>query len=134
MGRAYGSDMTEFSVRLANRPGQLAMFARRLADAGVGIEAFATIADMGQSHVRFIADNDSRARRVLMTAGVEFDETDVLDTFVPRGTSGLAAMAEGLAQAGINIDSMYLLHTNAQGYHLAVTVNDPEVARQALAG
>jgi hypothetical protein len=126
--------MTEFSVRLANRPGQLATLARRLADAGVGIEAFATIADMGRSHVRFIADNDSRARRVLMAAGVEFDETDVLDTFVARGTSGLAAMAEGLAQAGVNIDSMYLLHTNAEGYHLAVTVSDTDLGKQALAG
>ncbi len=126
--------MTEFSVRLANRPGQLATLARSLADAGVGIEAFATIATMGQSHVRFIADNDARARRVLTHAGVDFDETDVLDTFVPRGTSGLAAMAEGLGKAGVNIESMYLLHTNAEGYHLAVTVSDPDVAKTALAG
>ncbi|MCZ7533345.1 MAG: hypothetical protein M5U23_08075 [Acidimicrobiia bacterium] len=125
--------MTEFSVRLANTPGQLATLARMLADAEVGIEAFATIADMGQSHVRFIADNDARARRVLQLAGVEYDETDVLDTFVPRGTSGLAAMAEGLAKAGVNIDSMYLLHTDAEGYHLAVTVSDPDLARTALA-
>ncbi|KAA3635931.1 MAG: hypothetical protein DWP92_10320 [Armatimonadetes bacterium] len=125
--------MTEFSVRLANSPGQLATLARTLADAEVGIEAFATIADMGRSHVRFIADNDARARRVLQLAGVEFDETDVLDTFIPRGTSGLAAMAEGLARAGVNIDSMYLLHTDAQGYHIAVTVSDPDLARAALA-
>lgn len=125
--------MTEFSVRLANSPGQLATLARTLADAEVGIEAFATIADMGRSHVRFIADNDARARRVLQLAGVEFDETDVLDTFIPRGTAGLAAMAEGLARAGVNIDSMYLLHTDAQGYHIAVTVSDPDLARAALA-
>lgn len=126
--------MTEFSVRLANTPGQLATLARMLADAEVGIEAFATIADMGHSHVRFIADNDARARRVLQVAGVEYDETDVLDTFIPRGTSGLAAMAEGLAKAGVNIDSLYLLHTDAQGYHIAVTVSDADLARTALAG
>jgi hypothetical protein len=126
--------MTEFSVRLADRPGQIATLARSLADGGVGIEAFATIAHMGQAHVRFIADNDPRARRVLRLAGVDYDETDVLDTFVPRGTSGLAAMAEGLASAGVNINSMYLLHTDAQGYHIAVTVSDPDVARTALAG
>ncbi|MEZ5175930.1 MAG: hypothetical protein R2823_06960 [Acidimicrobiia bacterium] len=126
--------MTEFSVRLTNKPGQLAILARTLADAGVGIEAFATIADMGQSYVRFIPDNDARARRVLQVAGVDYDETEVLDTFIPRGTSGLAAMAEGLAGAGVNIDSMYLLHTNAQGYHIAVTVSDSDRARTALAG
>lgn len=123
--------MTEFSVRLANRPGQLATLTRALADAGIGIEAFATIADMGQSHVRFIADNDARVRRVLKLAGVEYEETDVLDTFVPRGTSGLAAMAEDLERAGVNIESMYLLHTDAQGYHIAMTVSESEAARLA---
>lgn len=126
--------MTEFSVRLANAPGQLAMLTRMLADANVGIEALAAIADMGQSHVRFIADNEARARRVLQHAGVEYDETDVLDTFIPRGTSGLAAMAEGLARAEVNIESLYVLHTDAQGYHLAVTVSDPDETRTALTG
>jgi len=123
--------MIEFSVRLANRPGQLATLTRALADAGIGIEAFATIADMGHSHVRFIADNDARVRRVLKLAGVEYDETDVLDTFVPRGTSGLAAMAEGLERSGVNIESMYLLHTDAQGYHIAMTVSETESTRLA---
>jgi hypothetical protein len=126
--------MTEFSVLLANRPGQLASLTAILAEARVGIEAFATMADNGFSHVRFIPDNDGWVRRALKAAGLEWDETDVLDTFIPRGTSGLAAMAEGLAEAGVNVDSMYLLHTNAEGYHLAVTVSDPDTARTALAG
>jgi hypothetical protein len=126
--------MTEFSVLLANRPGQLATLARALADAGIGIEAFATIADDGHSHVRFIADNDARVRRVLRLAGFEYDETDVLDTFIARGTSGLAAMAEELERAGVNIESMYLLHTNAQGYHIAMTVTDPSDTDARLVG
>jgi len=126
--------MTEFSIQLTNRPGQLATLTRILGDAGIGIEAFATIADGKQSHVRFIPDNDARVRRALKAAGLDWRETDVLDTFIPRGTSGLAAMAEGLAEAGVNIDSLYLLHTNAEGFHLAVTVSDPDTARTALAG
>ncbi len=126
--------MTEFSILLTNRPGQLASLTRILGDAGIGIEAFATIADGTSSHVRFIADNDARVRRALTVAGLDWEETDVLDTFIPRGTDGLAAMAEGLADAGVNIDSLYLLHTNAEGYHLAVTVSDPDTARTALAG
>lgn len=126
--------MIEFSLQLANRPGQLASLTRILADAGISIEAFATMADGASSHVRFIPDNDARVRRALKVAGLDWQETDVLDTFIPRGTSGLAAMAEGLASAGVNIDSMYLLHTNAEGYHLAVTVSDPDTARTALAG
>lgn len=126
--------MTEFSIQLTNRPGQLATLTRILGDAGIGIEAFATIADGKHSHVRFIPDNDARVRRALKAAGLDWRETDVLDTFIPRGTSGLASMAEGLAEAGVNIDSLYLLHTNAEGFHLAVTVSDPDTARTALAG
>ena len=126
--------MTEFSIQLANRPGQLASLTRILGEAGIGIEAFATIADGTSSHIRFIPDNDARVRRALKAAGLDWRETDVLDTFIPRGTSGLSAMAEGLAEAGVNIDSLYLLHTNAEGFHLAVTVSDPDTARAALAG
>lgn len=126
--------MTEFSVRLANRPGQLATLARILADAGVEIEAFAAMADNGNSHVRFVVNSAPLARRALSTAGMEFAERDVLDTFLPRGSSSLAHTAEGLAHAGVNIDSIYLLHSNSEGYHLAMTVDDAEGAFGALAG
>jgi hypothetical protein len=126
--------MTEFSVRLANTPGQLARVARMLADADIAIEAFATVADNGYSHVRFVVNSAPRARRALMAAGLEFDERDVLDTFLPRGAGALAHMAEGLAHAEVNIDSMYLLHSSAEGFHIAVTVDDPDVGYTALAG
>jgi hypothetical protein len=126
--------MTEFSVRLANRPGQLAVLARLFADAGVGIEALAAVADNGRSHIRIVVEHAARARRILMNADIDFDERDVLDTFVIRGSGGLATIAESLARAGVNVDSMYVLHTNAEGFHLAVTVSDTDRANQALAG
>lgn len=125
--------MTEFSVRLANRPGQLAVLARLFADAGVDIEALVVVADNGQSHIRIVVEQAARARRLLMNADIEFDERDVLHTFVPRGETGLAAISENLAQAGVNVDSLYLLHTNAEGYHLAITVSDSELAHEVLA-
>ena len=40
---AYNGLMKEFSVTLANQPGQLATLARRLSDAGVHIESMAAI-------------------------------------------------------------------------------------------
>jgi hypothetical protein len=126
--------MTEFSVILANRPGQLASLARLLADASVDIEAFAAVADDGQSHVRFVVESAPLARRALMAASLEFSERPVLDTFLPRGTGSLAHMAERLASSGVNIDSLYLLHSNAEGFHIAVTVDDDDEAFQALAG
>lgn len=126
--------MTEFSIRLANRPGQLATLARLLADADISVEAFAAVADNGESHVRLIVDSPFRTRRALSAADLDFVERDVLDTFLPRGTAALAHMAESLASCGVNIDSMYLLHSNAEGHHFAVTVDDADVANEALAG
>ena len=126
--------MTEFSVRLTNRPGQLAKLARLLADANVQIEALAAVADDGHSHVRFVVEASALARRALTAADMAFDEREVLDTFLPRGTGSLAHMAESLATAGVNIDSLYLLHSSSEGFHLAVTVDDADGAYTALAG
>lgn len=124
--------MTEFSIRLANRPGQLASLARILSEAGVEVEAFAAVADDGASHVRVIVNAPAAARRALMAADLEFDERDVLDTFLPRGSGALAHMAAELAGAGVNINSMYLLHSDAEGFHFAMTVDDTEEGRRAL--
>jgi hypothetical protein len=126
--------MTEFSVRLANRPGQLAVLARLFTDAGIDIEALAAISDSGEFHIRIVVENTARARRLLMNADIAFEERDVLDTFIPRGEGGLAAISESLAHAGVNVESMYLLHTNGEGFHVAMTVSDTDLATHALAG
>jgi hypothetical protein len=67
-----------------------------------------------------------------MSADLEFDERDVLDTFLPRGTRTLAHMAHELAHAGVNVDSLYLLHSDAEGFHFAMTVDDPDQAHGIL--
>ena len=124
--------MKEFSVTLANKPGQLAILAGQLADAGVHIESLAAIGANGETLVRFMPDDADAARRVLDAAGVAFEERPILDTFLPDEPGALAAVAKRLADAGVNIDSIYLLHSNAEGLHFAVTVDDPELARAEL--
>lgn len=124
--------MREFSVTLINRPGQLAALARRLADAGVNIEALAGIAIDGESIVRFMADDVDSARRVLQEAGLRFEERTVLDTFLPNQPGSLADMAEELARSDVNIDAIYLLHSSADGLHFAVALE--ETAEASAAG
>ena len=126
--------MTEFTLRLANRPGQFARLAKLLDDAGIEIEAFAAVGNDGRSQLRFIVESPHATRRVLTEASLEYDEQPVLDTFLPRGSGALAHMAGELGRAGVNIDSMYLLHSNAEGFHLAVTVDDADLAHRTLNG
>lgn len=124
--------MKEFSVTLANKPGQLASLAARLADAGVNIESLAAIGTDGESLLRFMPDDEAATRRVLTGAGLVFEERTILDTFLPNEPGALAGMAQKLAEAGVNIDSLYLLHSNAERIHIAVTVDDPDLARSEL--
>ena len=124
--------MKEFSVILANQPGQLAALASRLASAGVHIESLAAIGSDSESLVRFMPDDADATRRVLQETGVHFDERPVLDTFLPDEPGALAEMTRKLANAYVNLDSIYLLHTNAEGLHFAVTVDDPGAAREYL--
>lgn len=125
--------MREFSLTIANRPGQLATLARGLAEAGVNIEALAAMAVDGESQVRLMVDDADAGRRVLRDLDISFEERPVLDTFLPNTPGSLAELADGLAEADVNIDSIYLLHSNAEGLHMAVTVDDPESARSHLA-
>ena len=124
--------MKEFSVTLANKPGQLATLAGHLADAGIHIESLAAIGADGESLVRFMPDDADATRRVLTGAGVHFEERPIIDTFLRDEPGALAEMAERLADAGVNIDSIYLLHSNAEGLHFAVTVDDPDLAQANL--
>jgi hypothetical protein len=125
--------MTEFTVHLANRPGQLAKLARLLADAGVHIEALAAFANGELGVVRLVADDDAVARRVLSDAGVRWDEHPVIATVVPRRPNALADLTASLADTGINIDAMYLLRSNHETQQFALAVNDPDMAREHLA-
>jgi len=125
--------VTEFTVRLANRPGMLAMLAERIAAAGVNLEALAAYGFREEGEARLMVDDAATARSVLRRAGLAFDEREVLQTTLPHRTGAVAAMARSLADAGVNIDAIYLLRCSAKGMEFAVAVDDPDVARGRLA-
>jgi len=125
--------MTEFTVRLANRPGMLAMLAERIAAAGVNLEALAAYGIGEEGHARLMVDDALTARSVLRRAGLSFDEREVLVTTLPHRPGAVADMARGLADAGVNIEAMYLLRCSAEGMEFALAVDDPDAARPRIA-
>ncbi len=116
--------MIEFSVKLANRPGQLATLSRDLANAGVNIEALAAITSGPEGFVKLVVDNETAARRVLDDSGVSFEERRIISAVLHDEPGALADMAEALAQTGVNIEAMYLLHSGPEGLHFAVAVDE----------
>jgi hypothetical protein len=124
--------MTEFTVRLANHPGMLAMLIEQVSSAGVSVEALAAFGVDEEGQVRMVVDDAVTARAVLHRIAVTFDEREVLVTSLPHRSGSLAAMARRLADAGVNIEAIYLLRTSADCQEFAVAVDEVSTARSHL--
>ncbi len=124
--------MTEFVVRMANRPGMLAKLTETLAEVGVNIEALAAFGYDDTGVVRLVVDNAPAARSALREAGLAHDEHQILTTYLRHQPGQLASVARKLADAGVNVDALYVLHTNSEGIDLAISVDEPELASSYL--
>ena len=115
--------MTEFVVRMDNRPGRLAALTEALAEAGVNIEALAAFGLDKEGVVRLIVDDATVARRTLREAGLSAEEHQVLTAFLPHSPGQLAAVARSLADSDINIEAIYVLNSGVDGIELALVVD-----------
>jgi hypothetical protein len=120
--------MTEFVVRMENRPGRLAALTEALAAFGVNIEALAAYGHDGEGTVRLIVDDAPTTRRVLEEAALHSDENPVLTAMLPHIPGELARLTRLFADAGVNIDALYVLRSNSDGIELAMSVDQPETA------
>ena len=125
--------MTEFTIHLANRPGQLAGLAKMMAEAGVNIEALAAfgIEDLGV--VRLLVSDPGRARDVINDGGLVAEERRVVTTVLRHEPGALAQLTQSLADADINIDGLYILRSHNDTLELALAVGDPDAAHAAIA-
>lgn len=120
--------MTEFIVDMENRPGRLATLTEALAAFDVNIEALTAYGHDGEGTVRLITSDAPTTRRVLDEAALSFEEHTVLAVSLPHRPGELARMTRSLADAGVNIDALYVLRANSDGIDLAISVDQPESA------
>ncbi len=105
--------ITQLAIFMTNRPGSLASACRALAEAGVKIEALATEGDIfgsqgGEIVVRMIVSDVAKAVTVLAEEGAVAVKTDVLLMEAGNEPGVLGTIAERLAGADVNIESVYL--------------------------
>ncbi|HEY5596946.1 MAG TPA: hypothetical protein VIL47_06750 [Candidatus Bipolaricaulota bacterium] len=126
--------MKEFRVELSNKPGQLARMGQALGMHGVGIRAIASVSRQDISIFALVTDNDGQTRAVLKELGLHFQEAEVLTLPLMDHAGELGRFAKQLGDAGVNIDSLYLLNVNhaAHEVEIAFTVDDAVKARKAL--
>ena len=124
--------MIEFSVQLANEPGQLARVARQLGNAGVNIQSLAAMTTGPEGVVKMVVDHDDDARAVLVHAGLAFTEHRVVRASLDDQPGALADLADALAGTGVNIEAVYLIPSDDDRLHFALAVDDPASASQHI--
>jgi hypothetical protein len=124
---------TDLTITVDDQPGELARIGETLGKAGINIEGLAGFTTQGQGFIHVLVKDASGARSALEEAGLKIsDEADALVMDLPSegidrpGTMG--QMARKLADAGVNIQAIYLATKNRG---VAVT-SDNDKAQAAL--
>jgi hypothetical protein len=121
---------TEFKVSLENRPGTLARLCTVLGDARVNIEAIQGLSHGEESLIQFVPDNPAKAAEVLAAASLAYTQREVLIVRVLDEPGMLGDVALVMADAGINIDAVYVTTAG----HVVLGVDDLDGAIQVAGG
>lgn len=97
----------EFTVTVEDKPGALGKFFQQLADHGLNVLAFQSFVEGPESLTRLIVDDPAKAKTLLGTMGVIFEETDAVVVKVPHRPGEMARAARRLGEAGVNVDYSY---------------------------
>jgi len=121
---------TEFTVKLPDRPGQLARLAMAFGDAKVQLRGIA--AQKGTVGL-LVADKDAaKARRALKKAGIRAREGKTLEMRLQDKPGSLARTAGRFGKGKVNITSMYVLAPGRGNVGVAFGVKNASKAKRAL--
>jgi hypothetical protein len=123
---------TQFVVQLENRPGALAALTRALADAGIDIRGLSGGGAGEQAYTMLTTNDDEATRRVLRSSGYPYVEGETLIVQAEDRPGGLAAVAEKLAAAGVDIRGVLFVRVADGTVETALAVDDVVRARKAL--
>ena len=126
--------ITQISVFLENRPGQLAAAVRRLSDAGVNLRALSLADTKDFGLLRLIVDDVPKAKSVLSEHSIVL-ETPVIAARMDDEAGALNHILQLLETTQINVEYMYAFTgASAGSAYVVLRVDDAETAETALHG
>lgn len=126
--------ITQISVFLENRPGQLAAAVRRLSDAGVNLRALSLADTKDFGLLRLIVDDVPKAKSVLSEHSIVL-ETPVIAARMDDEAGALNHILQLLETTQINVEYMYAFTgATAGSAYVVLRVDDAETAETALLG
>lgn len=97
----------EFTVAIADKPGELAKCFLNLAAQGVNILAFQSYVEDRESLVRFLASDVPAAQKLLGSTRMIYEQTEVAVVRLKNRPGALGRAAARLGEGQINIDYSY---------------------------
>jgi hypothetical protein len=123
----------QLAVFLNNRPGTLARLCEALSEEKINIYAISTSDTVDHIVIRMVVSDAARALAIFEERGTLALTTDVLMIDGSNKPGSLAAIANALAEAKINIEYAYCAtHPTAQKGLLILRVSDPPKALKVL--
>ena len=124
--------ITQLSVFLENRPGQLAAAVRTISEAGVNIRALSLADTKDFGLLRLIVDDIPKAKQVLSERSIVL-ETPVIAARMDDVSGALDHILQLLETTQINVEYMYAFTGAAAGSaYVVLRVDDAEAAEKAL--
>ncbi len=117
---------TEFTVALEDRLGVIADLSEALAKNGVNIMAIHGTPCGGQGIIQFVTNDADATMLALKDAGIRFVTHEVLIVSLVDEPGSLARLSRALANAGININALYI----TMGQQIVLDVSDLRKAQQ----
>ena len=131
-GRNYPT-LTQFTVFLENRVGQLIEVVRRFEGSKVRIVSLSIHDSTECAFVRFLLSHPEQGREILERAGLALIETDLIGVELPDANQPLLQVCTALLQAEVNIVQAYPLLLRPHGRpSVALMVDNIEMAMETL--
>jgi hypothetical protein len=123
--------MMEISMELPDVPGSLAKVTEALAEANINIETICAIGRVAPN-VALVTKQVPQAKAVLDKLGINYSVSELLKMVLPDEPGVLAQFSRRLADAGVNMNSIYILSKFRGETELVFSVDDPVKARETL--
>ncbi len=124
--------MKEFRVTLTQRAGELARLTQSLADNHVDLRSVSGITHGGKAVICLVAEDVAKMRAVLEAGRVPFEEEEIITELLEDEIGSVAEFTAKLAEADINIHSLYILARDHPLVEFGMTVDNPKKAKRAL--
>ena len=108
------------------------MLAEAVAERGINITGFAGATSGERGSVAFTTDDESGTRNALGEKGWVYREVPIVRATLEHRPGTLAAAARKLADAGINIETVFVAGAEGDKVVVAFGVDTPDAAQRAL--